>query len=169
VRFWKRWQSSGLERDLEAYRPRAREEFVHSLGDRVQARTPQPGFGRLRLVLVAVLTTALLVALAAFGGYEYALAGGKDFAKAIGSVASTNRDDGRSGNSNDDDDDDGGEDDDDDAADDEYKHKKITICHRTGSSQNPTRTIRIRRSAWPAHQAHGDTMGRCRGGDDDDE
>jgi hypothetical protein len=169
VRFWNRWRSTGVERELEGYRPRAREEFVRDLAGRVQARTTQPGVARLRLALVAALTAAMLVALAAFGGYEYALAGGKDFANAIGSVATSDRGDNNRGRDNDDDDDDGGEDDDDDAADDEYKHKKITICHRTGSSQNPTRTIRIRRSAWPAHQAHGDTMGRCPRGDNDDD
>jgi hypothetical protein len=166
--FFRRRRSSRLEQELEDYRPRARDELVHNLAGRVRERSEHVGFGRLRVALVAALTTALLVALAAFGGYDYALAGGKGFAKAIGSVASSNPDNGRGGNNNDDDDDDG-EDDDDDAADDEYKHKKITICHRTGSSQNPTRTIRIRRSAWPAHEAHGDTMGRCPGGDDDDE
>lgn len=37
---------------------------------------------------------------------------------------------------------------------------KILICHFTG---NPDRyhEILIARSAWPAHQRHGDVMGRC--------
>jgi hypothetical protein len=41
---------------------------------------------------------------------------------------------------------------------------KITICHHTNhKSTGATKhvTIRISRSAWPAHQKHGDTMGAC--------
>jgi hypothetical protein len=41
---------------------------------------------------------------------------------------------------------------------------KITICHHTNhKSTGATKhvTIRISRSAWPAHQRHGDTMGAC--------
>jgi hypothetical protein len=39
--------------------------------------------------------------------------------------------------------------------------KKITICHiPPGNNQNP-QTIEIPESAWPAHQAHGDTKGAC--------
>lgn len=38
---------------------------------------------------------------------------------------------------------------------------KITICHYPpGKNQNP-QTIEIDESAWPAHQAHGDTKGPC--------
>ncbi|MFC1996147.1 DUF5666 domain-containing protein [Chloroflexota bacterium] len=47
-------------------------------------------------------------------------------------------------------------DDDDDYDDD--KGKKVTICHNI--DHNP-HTIVISQSAWPAHQAHGDTMGPC--------
>ena len=40
-------------------------------------------------------------------------------------------------------------------------HSKITICHiPPGNNQNP-QTITIPVSAWPAHQAHGDTQGPC--------
>jgi hypothetical protein len=38
---------------------------------------------------------------------------------------------------------------------------KITICHHTKSLKNPVVTIRISQSAWPAHKAHGDTLGPC--------
>lgn len=41
---------------------------------------------------------------------------------------------------------------------------KITSCHHTNhKSTGATKhvTIRISRSAWPAHQKHGDTMGAC--------
>jgi len=38
---------------------------------------------------------------------------------------------------------------------------KITICHYPpGNPENP-QTIEINESAWPAHQAHGDTLGPC--------
>jgi len=40
-------------------------------------------------------------------------------------------------------------------------NKKITICHiPPGNNSNP-QTIEIPESAWPAHQAHGDTKGAC--------
>jgi hypothetical protein len=42
---------------------------------------------------------------------------------------------------------------------------KITICHHTHSQTNPFVTITISPSAWPAHQAHGDTMGACQNGE----
>ncbi len=38
---------------------------------------------------------------------------------------------------------------------------KITICHNTASETNPQVTITIDQNAWPAHQAHGDTIGAC--------
>jgi hypothetical protein len=39
--------------------------------------------------------------------------------------------------------------------------KKITICHiPPGNTGNP-QTIEIPESAWPAHEAHGDTKGAC--------
>ncbi len=39
--------------------------------------------------------------------------------------------------------------------------KKETICHHTGSKQNPTVTILVSSNAVPAHLAHGDTLGPC--------
>lgn len=46
---------------------------------------------------------------------------------------------------------------------------KITICHRTGSTTNPHRTIRISRKAWEreesGHRQHGDTEGTCQNGE----
>ncbi|MDT8413038.1 MAG: hypothetical protein RQ875_11280 [Vicingaceae bacterium] len=40
-------------------------------------------------------------------------------------------------------------------------NEKITICHYPpGNTSNP-QTIEIPASAWPAHQAHGDTQGPC--------
>jgi hypothetical protein len=45
---------------------------------------------------------------------------------------------------------------------------KITICHRTGSEQNPWVQITVSENAWSAHQKHGDLKpvpaGGCPGG-----
>ena len=38
---------------------------------------------------------------------------------------------------------------------------KITICHIPPGNPGAKHTISISESAWPAHQAHGDTMGSC--------
>jgi hypothetical protein len=42
----------------------------------------------------------------------------------------------------------------------EYQYK-ITICHHTHSTKNPSVTISVSLNAWPAHKKHGDTMGAC--------
>jgi ABC-type sugar transport system substrate-binding protein len=39
--------------------------------------------------------------------------------------------------------------------------QKVTICHVTGSSTNPSVTITVSRNAVPAHLRHGDTLGAC--------
>jgi hypothetical protein len=40
--------------------------------------------------------------------------------------------------------------------------RKITICHHTkGKKGTKHVTIRINRSAWKAHQRHGDSLGAC--------
>ena len=39
--------------------------------------------------------------------------------------------------------------------------RQITICHVPGGNPARARAITIDESAWPAHQAHGDTEGAC--------
>jgi large repetitive protein len=41
------------------------------------------------------------------------------------------------------------------------KEKEISICHYPPGNRNNPQTITIAESAWPAHQAHGDTQGAC--------
>jgi hypothetical protein len=39
--------------------------------------------------------------------------------------------------------------------------QKLTICHHPPGNPTNAHTLQIGASAWPAHQAHGDTMGAC--------
>ena len=43
----------------------------------------------------------------------------------------------------------------------QYDEPKITICHHPPGNPTNTQEIEIPLSAWPAHQAHGDTQGPC--------
>ena len=54
-----------------------------------------------------------------------------------------------------------GDDDDDDDNDDDDNNNKITICHYPPGNPSNVQTIEISPSAWPAHEAHGDSMGAC--------
>ena len=47
--------------------------------------------------------------------------------------------------------------------------KKIKICHIPPGNMGNPQTIEIPESAWPAHQAHGDTKGACPGGNNGNE
>ena len=39
--------------------------------------------------------------------------------------------------------------------------KKVTICHRPPGNPDHAKTLSIGVSAWPAHEAHGDSCGAC--------
>jgi len=41
------------------------------------------------------------------------------------------------------------------------KNKKIIICHYPPGNPGNAQTITISENAWPAHEAHGDTLGPC--------
>ncbi len=56
--------------------------------------------------------------------------------------------------------DDEGDDEDDDTG-------KVLVCHLTGNGKS--HTISIAEPAWPAHEAHGDTLGACGSEESDDE
>ena len=45
------------------------------------------------------------------------------------------------------------------------KPAKLTICHRTLSTERPTVTLKISERAWKAHEQHGDTQNSCQGGE----
>jgi RNA polymerase sigma factor (sigma-70 family) len=47
--------------------------------------------------------------------------------------------------------------------DDDSTSSQVTICHHTGSKQNPTVTITVGADAVDAHLAHGDELGACAG------
>lgn len=51
----------------------------------------------------------------------------------------------------------------------ELKEHKVTICHKTGSEENPWVQIEVSKKALDTHLAHGDIQGNCpSGGDDED-
>ncbi|HCM77720.1 MAG TPA: hypothetical protein DIS90_15160, partial [Cytophagales bacterium] len=39
---------------------------------------------------------------------------------------------------------------------------KITICHKPPGNRENSQTLTISKSAWPAHEKHGDTIGPCK-------
>jgi hypothetical protein len=39
--------------------------------------------------------------------------------------------------------------------------RRVTICHRTGSSEHPWHTITVAQPALAAHVRHGDQLGAC--------
>src|SRR3990172_8839731 len=70
-----------LERELRESRPEPRDDFVRSLAERVRPDRRVP-LAPLRIGLAAALTAALLVALAAFGGFSYGRSGANQGVKA---------------------------------------------------------------------------------------
>ena len=46
---------------------------------------------------------------------------------------------------------------------------KVTVCHETGSDENPEVTLDVSINGADAHERHGDDAGTCPPGDDDDD
>jgi len=42
-----------------------------------------------------------------------------------------------------------------------YEGGKVTLCHQTGSRNNPSVTITVSENALSAHIRHGDALGPC--------
>jgi hypothetical protein len=169
ARFWNRRRETPLEAELRAQRPEPRAEFLASVAAQVEGGRPR--VGALRLALAAAFTLVLFAGLLGFGGLDYAAAAAKKAAVAVSGAndkpkksfaASSNSNNNGNGNGNGNN---GNGDEDeceeDEADCDEYEDDKVTICHRTGSSSNPTNTIMVSRNAVPAHLRHGDTEGPC--------
>jgi hypothetical protein len=73
----------GLERRLQAQRPRPREAFVDALSIRVrESRGARPA-GPARVAVAAALTLGMLAALGAVGGLGYAASAAKEAASAV--------------------------------------------------------------------------------------
>jgi hypothetical protein len=149
--FRARREHGDLEARLRRERPAPRDELVAAVASRIEA-SRRPRHASLRVAFAGGLTAAFLVALASFGGLGYAAE------NAVGSVERAVKAAGPRTVEN-------------SAAQNQY-HNRVTICHRTGSARNPRQTITVSRSALPAHQRHGDTVGPCvagqqftRGGD----
>jgi hypothetical protein len=145
-----------IETRLRRQRPQPREEFLALLAQRHERR---PRRVRARLALVAAVTAAFAIPLAATGGVAYAKS-------AVGAVAAAAKvvvtaplaSPGKSGSHT-------------PAApaaadkesgstpeDDQYGHKKL-VCHNPGAHQH---TISVDAAAVPALLAHGDYLGACR-------
>ena len=75
------------------------------------------------------------------------------------------------GGSDDEDSDDNDDNDDNDDDDDNSNNNnnKITICHYPPGNPGNVQTIEISPSAWPAHEAHGDSMGACSSEEEEEE
>jgi Skp family chaperone for outer membrane proteins len=85
TRFWKRGSDRfDLEGELRKSRPEPRSSFVHSLSEHVRESRARPRVAGVRLAAAGVLTAALLVSLAGFGGIGYAASAVKQVAQATG-------------------------------------------------------------------------------------
>jgi hypothetical protein len=131
-----------LGSELRAGRPEPSPELVQTLSRQIGAESRR---GRLyvasRLSFAAALTVLMLGTLASFGGIGYAASGTKQAAIAVKNVIAPSRPQVVH----------------DSAAQDQYGPQKVTICHKG-------HTIRISKSALPAHLRHGDTVGPCPAG-----
>jgi hypothetical protein len=137
----KRFRDDDLERRLRRGRPEPREDFVHSLAERVHDDRRRSRRGAFRVAFVGVLTAAMLAALASVGGLGYAAGSAKSAWHVVTHKAThkaTNRDQSRRTRT---------------PAAFEYGGK-VLMCHNGN-------TIFVSENAVPAHLRQGDTIGPC--------
>lgn len=137
MRLWKRPDSFDVEAELRKHRPEPRPELLQAVSARVRG-AERPVRRSARLALAGALMAALLLPLAAFGGFGYAATGAKSTWKALGGDGTAKRVT---------------------AAQNQYAGEKCLVQHRTGSGT--FRTIFVNPHAVPAHRAHGDTVIIC--------
>jgi hypothetical protein len=141
--FWRR-ETQGLESELRTDRPKPSTDLVRSLSLRIEDDRRRSRLNSLsRLSFAGALTVLILGTVGAFGGLGYAASSTTSVVNVVKRAVAPSKPQlvQRS------------------AAQDQYKPKKVTICHRTGSGKRVT--ITISENALPAHLAHGDTVGPC--------
>ena len=137
----KRFRDDDLERRLRRGRPEPREDFVHSLAERVRSDRQRSRRRAFRIAFVGALTVAMLAALASVGGLGYAAGSAKSAWHVVTHKAThkaTKRDQSPRTRT---------------PAAFEYG-RKMLVCHKG-------HTISISVNAVPAHLRHGDTLGPC--------
>jgi hypothetical protein len=137
----KRLRDDDLERRLRRGRPEPRQDFVHSLAERVRSDRRRSHRGAFRIAFVGALTAAMLAALASVGGLGYAASSAQTAWHAVTHKAKqkpTNRGHSRRTRT---------------PAAFEYGGK-VLMCHNGN-------TIFVSENAVPAHLRQGDTVGPC--------
>jgi hypothetical protein len=138
-RHWLR-REDRLARELRANRPEPSDEFVRVLAQRLDGGRKRL-YAASRFSFAAALTVLVLGSLASFGGVGYAASGANQAFTAVKQIVKLSSPHVVRKT----------------AAQDQYEPKKVTICHKG-------HTIKISRSALPAHLRHGDTIGPCPAG-----
>ena len=137
----KRFRGDDLERRLRHGRPEPRNDFVHSLAERVRDDRRRSRRGALRVAFAGALTTAMLAALVSVGGLGYAAGSAKSAWHVVTDKAAhkaTSWDQARRTRT---------------PAAFQYGGK-VLICHKGN-------TLFVSQNAVPAHLRHGDTIGPC--------